>query len=192
MAQVYRPHRLRPAHRLDANTSGLVVCARTRRHAQQLHPQFDRTEVDKVYVARVQGRPTATSFDGEAPISDEPGPAGNRTCNPTAGKSLAARTEFRVLSYQESDDTTLIEARLITGRTHQIRLHLHFLGHPIVGDPIYGREPMRPGAPQTLAPDDLPLCLHCHALGFTHPVEGKCVTFTDTLPDWAMTAAETG
>ena len=184
LTEVYRPHRLRPAHRLDANTSGLVVCARTRQHAGRLQPQFARGEVEKIYLARVHGCPVSDIFVCDAAISDEPGPAGNRSCDPADAPTLAARTEFKVIAYRESDDTTLVECHPLTGRTHQIRLHLQHLGHPIVGDPIYGREPMANGAAQTLEVDAPPLCLHCGKLTFTHPTTGERVSFEDESPNW--------
>jgi len=185
LTQAWPPHGLRPAHRLDANTSGLVVCAKTRRHAARLQPQFARGEVEKVYLTRVHGRPARDAFACDAPISDTPGFAGTRTCDPGEGTARTARTEFRILAYRESDDTTLVEARPLTGRTHQIRLHLQTLGLPIVGDPLYGRAAAEAGTAQTLSPDDPPLCLHCGKLTFTHPTTGERVTFEAEGPAWA-------
>ncbi len=183
LAQVWAPYRLRPAHRLDANTSGLVVCARTRQHAGRLQPQFARGEVEKVYLARVHGRPAGETFTCNEPIGDEIGPAGNRTVS-AGGRE--ARTDFEVIAYRESDDTTLVEARPLTGRTNQIRLHLQRLGHPIIGDPVYGRDVVvETGATQTLPVDAPPMCLHCVRLAFTHPTTGERVSFEDATPDWA-------
>ncbi len=182
LEQAYAPYRLRPAHRLDANTSGLVVCARTRQHASRLQPQFARGEVEKVYLARVHGKPDWDTQLCKLPIGDDVGPAGNRT---VGENGRDARTLFSVVAYRESDDTTLLEARPLTGRTNQIRLHLQSLGHPIVGDPVYGREAIETGATQTLPVDAPPLCLHCQWLEFTHPTTGQRVSYEDHAPDWA-------
>lgn len=191
LRQVYAPHRPRPAHRLDANTTGLVVCARTGHLAGRLQPQFTRGEVDKVYLARVHGRPAAGTFACDAPITDEPETSGaRRTTVPGSGKS--AHTTFHVIAYRESDDTTLLEAEPATGRTNQIRVHLQHLGHPIVGDPIYGAAPPSGlptaalGAPTATLPVDAPpLHLHCARLTFTHPTANQRVTFEGPRPPWA-------
>ena len=182
LAAAYAPHHPKPAHRLDANTSGLVVCSRTRRFAAKLQPQFEAGTVEKIYWARVQGRPKTEAFECDAPIGDTVGPAGNRVIDPVNGRS--ARSDFRVLTYRESDDTTLVEVRPQTGRTHQIRLHLQALGLPILGDPIYGEAGMAAGATMTLPVDAPPMCLHCIELTITHPVSGERVTFRDDAPSW--------
>lgn len=179
----YAPHLPRPAHRLDANTSGLVVCSRTRRFAARLQPQFEAGTVEKVYLARVRGRAPQAEFACEARIGDEPGPAGNRAIDPLKGKS--AHTKFAVRSYRDSDDTTLLEVRPQTGRTHQIRLHLQSLGLPIVGDPIYGGTPVAAGATMALPVDAPPMCLHCQELTISHPVSGERVHYCDDAPAWA-------
>lgn len=182
LTQLYAPHHPRPAHRLDANTSGLVVCSRTRRVARRLQPQFEQGTVEKTYLVRVHGRPGDQNFSCEAPIGDNVGPGGNRSIDPDSGRE--ARTAFTVVSYRESDDTSVLEAKPLTGRTHQIRLHLQSLGHPVVGDPIYGQKPAQPGAPGTLSVDDPPLCLHSWKLSFDHPLSGERVSFVDEPPGW--------
>lgn len=182
LTQIYAPHHPRPAHRLDANTSGLVVCSRTRRVAGRLQPQFTEGKVKKTYLARVHGKPAEEIFTCETPIGTAVGPSGNRALDPQNGRF--ARTEFKLLSYRETDDSSLLEVRPITGRTHQIRLHLQSLDLPIVGDPIYGPTPARPGDPATLPVDAPPMCLHCLELRFTHPMSRATVGFTDQKPDW--------
>ena len=182
LTQIYVPHHPRPAHRLDANTSGLVVCSRTRRIAGRLQPQFTEGKVEKTYLARVHGRPAEKFFTCEAAIGDESGPGGNRSINPVNGR--AARTQFKIITYRESDDTTVLEAKPLTGRTHQIRLHLQHLGHPVVGDLLYGRSPAKEGGPGTLPVDAPPLCLHSWKLSFAHPLTGAHVDFEDEKPNW--------
>ena len=171
--EVYHPQKPRPAHRLDANTTGLVVCSRTRHFAGLLQPQFARGEVSKVYLVRVTGHPGWNTQRCDAPIGEEPGEAGSREIDPEAG--LPARTEFEVRE-RFADGTTLLEARLLTGRTNQIRVHLAHLGFPVVGDPVY--QPGRPpGVAQTLGINDPPLALHAWKLSFIHPVTKERVSF---------------
>ncbi|HKB90715.1 MAG TPA: sulfurtransferase, partial [Opitutaceae bacterium] len=125
---VYEPQAPRPAHRLDANTTGVVVFARTKRFAGVLQPQFARGDVEKIYLVRVQGHPAKDAFMCNAPISAEPGELGVREVDEVGG--LASRTEFRVIE-RSADGTSLLEARPLTGRTNQIRIHLAQLGYPV-------------------------------------------------------------
>src|ERR1035437_4124336 len=115
--EVYHPQRPFPAHRLDANTTGVVLVTRTRHFAGRLQPQFARGEVKKLYLIRVQGQPKVDAFHCDAPISTASGEIGSREVDFESG--LEARTEFRVLQ-KNSDGTTLLEARPLTGRTNQI------------------------------------------------------------------------
>lgn len=180
LSTVYAPQNPRPAHRLDANTTGIVAFARTKHFAKLLQPQFSRGEVEKVYLARVQGSPLEDAFTCELPISAEPGDLGSREVDEVDG--LPARTEFKVLACY-SDGTTLLEARPLTGRTNQIRVHLWQLGLPVCGDPAYlpGK---KLGDTQTLSPDAPPLCLHAWRISFTHPLTRKRVTFETEKPTW--------
>lgn len=170
---VYAPQKPRAAHRLDANTTGLVVCARTRYFAGLLQPQFAQGKVDKTYLVEVMGHPVWDQGVSEAPISEEAGEVGTRGIDHNAG--LPARTEFKVLE-RRAGGTTLLEARLFTGRTNQIRIHLWDLGFPVQGDPVYlpGRQR---GTTQTLRPDDPPLGLHAWKLSFNHPLSRERVSF---------------
>jgi RluA family pseudouridine synthase len=176
----WHPEKPKPAHRLDANTSGVVVCARTRHFAKLLQPQFTRGEVDKVYLARVHGHPVEDAFVIDAPISDEPTRLGAREIE-EGGQS--AVTEFRVLR-RDGDGTSLLEARPLTGRTNQIRIHLWHAGFPITGDPVYLPEGRR-GDTQTLAVGDPPMGLHAWKLSFRHPLAGGRVAFEALPPAWA-------
>ena len=181
VGEVFAPERPRLCHRLDSNTTGVAILAKTKHTAHIVQAQFDRGLVRKRYVARVQGHPAADTFACDAPISAEAGVAGSRTIDEVAG--LAARTEFTVLA-RLSDGTALIEARPLTGRTNQIRVHLWELGLPIVGDQAYLPNRQH-GETQTGSTADAPLCLHAHQIEFRHPLDEKLHTFTAPLPVWA-------
>jgi len=181
LQELYHPYKPRPCHRLDANTTGLLVVARTRHFAGLIQPQFSRGEVEKVYLAKVQGYPTEDVFVCDAPISDVPGALGSREVDEDNGRD--ARTEFRVL-HRDADGTALIEARPITGRTNQIRIHLWQLGFPIVGDPVY-LNGGKVGDTQTLDIGAEPLCLHAWKVNFIHPLKKERVHFEAEAPVWA-------
>jgi RluA family pseudouridine synthase len=179
--EIYHPQKPHPAHRLDANTTGLVLVTRTRHFAGKLQPQFVNGQIEKIYLVRVQGSPVEDVFSCDAPISTEAAALGSRVVDEISGQS--ACTEFRVLQ-RHADGTTLLEARPLTGRTNQIRVHLWHLGFPVCGDPVYliGQ---RTGDKQTLAVEDPPLCLHAWRIKFIHPLSGQPMEFTAPAPVWA-------
>ncbi|MCA9186361.1 MAG: RluA family pseudouridine synthase [Planctomycetales bacterium] len=181
---VYYPQKLRIAHRIDANTSGLVLLSRTGTVAARVQPQFERREVFKRYLARVIGHPTDDAFVCDGSIGTRPRPAGARVVEPDG---QASRTECRVLERLD-DGTALVEAQPITGRTNQIRIHLWDRGFPIAGDPMY-----RPGgrieAEQTLGIDAPPLCLHAWQIELTHPRTCQRIRLTAPLPSWCPIAS---
>ena len=181
LAAAWHPQKPRPAHRLDANTTGVVVVSRTRHFASILQPQFERGEVEKHYLVRVHGHPPEEEFICEAPISAEAGELGTRTVDETTG--LPAVTEFSVLRRNE-DGTALLEARPKTGRTNQIRIHLQHLGCPVQGDPLYLPEGQI-GLTPTVSLEDPPLCLHAWKISFRHPLSNEWVHFEAEPPDWA-------
>ena len=157
-------------HRLDKDTSGCLVVAKSDPVHGSLTEQFSNREVGKIYLAVVKGQPPIESGTIENRIARDPR---NRqrmaVVMPPAGKS--AITDYRVL--QSSASGSLVECTLHTGRTHQIRVHLKELGHPILGDPIYAKNPA--GAPR--------LMLHAWKLAFTHPVTGERLSFTSPIPE---------
>jgi UPF0176 protein len=177
--QVYAPQKLLIVHRLDANTSGLVVFCRTKSSATILQMQFENREVKKTYLARVHGVPEKESFVGDVGISEKATQAGARL--PDA-KGLPSRTEFRLLE-KYSDGTSLIEAKPITGRTNQIRLHLWDLNLPIVGDPVYLPHKQM-GQIQTLGVNDPAMCLVAYRLEFIHPRTQEIVRLECPYPIW--------
>lgn len=191
LAQVYSPHSPRPAHRLDSNTSGVLVMSRTRHFAGLLQPQFERGEIQKEYLARVQGQPPETSFFSDAPISTQSGDVGSRSIDFENG--MPSRTEFEVL-HRFEDNTCLLKVRPLTGRTNQIRVHLWHLGWPIIGDPVYLPN-LQIGDTQTLETDASPMCLFAHRITFRHPLKDEIVSFSAQPPEWAefdQDASESG
>ncbi len=157
------------AHRLDMDTSGLLVIALRRKSEAELHRQFRERLVDKVYLARVAGhvQPDAGTIDFALSIVE-----GMPRSRIDAG-GRAAVTEFRVLSRDE-DGTSLVQLRPKTGRSHQLRLHLLGIGHPILGDRFYGSEAIVAAAPRLL--------LHAAELTLSHPYSGVRMTFAAPVP----------
>ncbi len=180
LGEVYQPATLRLAHRLDANTSGVIVFCKTRKLAANVQRCFERGEVTKNYVVRISGQPEVDAFRSTTPIGSDPGHAGTRLPDPDG---LPAQTDFRVLR-RDSDGTSLIAAQTLTGRTNQIRVHLWDLGLPVVGDPLYLAD-RKIGRTQTLPVGAAPMCLHAKSIAFRHPATGLQVVFDAGAPDWA-------
>ncbi|MFL6575897.1 MAG: RluA family pseudouridine synthase [Povalibacter sp.] len=179
--QLYAPQKLRPSHRLDANTSGVLVIARSAFAAKKIQTQFARGEVDKRYLVRVHGHPVADEFSCNAPISAEASDMGSRYIDEDNG--LPSQTNFKVVM-RDSNGTALLEAKPLTGRTNQIRVHLWHLGIPVCGDPVYLRGGEM-GDSQTLDVNSPPMCLHAWRLIFKHPVRRETVSFIASPPSWA-------
>ncbi len=167
LAGVGEPGRPGIVHRLDRETSGLLVVARTPRAYDALVAMLSAHEVEREYVAVVVGSVDASTGTVDAPIGRSP-----RTPTKMAVRTggRPARTHYDVV--ERFGDTTLLDVRLETGRTHQIRVHLAAIGHPVLGDPVYGRSDPRCTRP----------FLHAAALAFAHPVSGEPLRFTAPLP----------
>ncbi len=176
--QVYETP-LRVVHRLDANTTGLVVFTKTRKIAARLQPQFEQHRVEKRYLVRVVGCPPDDHFNVNQPISDQPVRAGGRQIT-ADGKH--AVTRFQVLQ-RFPDGQSLVHAFPETGRTNQIRVHLWHLGYPVAGDPTY-RPAGQIANHQTLAVTDPPMCLHAEQLRFNHPATDQRFEISCTAPAW--------
>lgn len=168
LGRVYEPIKPRAVHRLDANTTGVIVLAKSRSWASKLQPQFENGQVRKRYVALVYGHPQDDAWTIDAPIRELPDSAGYREVHEDG---LPAQTKIEVVERRD-DGTSLLSVIPITGRTNQIRVHLWHAGYPIVGDPVYQRNPdgtLVLGTKQTLSVDDSPMHLRACEIEFTHP-----------------------
>ena len=161
-------------HRLDKDTSGLLVVAKTLVAQTSLVRQLQARSVERIYMALVHGR-VARDGEVEAPIGRDPRNRVRMAVN-AAGKP--AHTRYRVL--QRHANTTLLECKLSTGRTHQIRVHLQSIGHPLVGDPVY-RGTAR-GANIGPVAAFKRQALHALRLAFLHPQSGTRVEFHAPIP----------
>jgi 23S rRNA pseudouridine1911/1915/1917 synthase len=159
-------------HRLDKDTSGLMVVAKTDAAHRALVAQFQARTIDRAYEALVWGHPTPPQGSVEAAIGRDPRNRKRMAVVARGGKP--ALTHFRVIRRFDAG-VSLVECRLATGRTHQIRVHMAHIGHPVVGDPVYGRRRTAPGS------DVLTACrgqlLHAYRLGFQHPASGDHVVY---------------
>jgi len=161
-------------HRLDKDTSGCLVVAKSDRAHQALVKQFaDRTN-DKLYLAVIQGVPATTEGNIFTNIGRHPV---NRlkmaVVDPGSGKP--AITDYEVLATDIATNSALVLCTLHTGRTHQIRVHMLHLGHPIIGDPIYAK-------PTRQAAQTGRLMLHAWRLSFNHPADGQRMNFESPIP----------
>ncbi|MFB0527497.1 MAG: RluA family pseudouridine synthase [bacterium] len=158
-------------HRLDKDTSGVMVVAKNTTSLSRLAKQFENKRVEKVYLALVFGKIINPEGSIEAPVGRKI--TDRRKMAVTSIRSRQAITDFRVREIL--GNFTLLEVRPKTGRTHQIRVHLAHIGHPVVGDSEYGRPaPKNWGVSRQL--------LHAYKLGFIHPVNKDWVQFTAPLP----------
>jgi 23S rRNA pseudouridine1911/1915/1917 synthase len=158
-------------HRLDKDTSGLMVIARTAEARDTLMAQFQARTVDKTYLALLERAPKTRTGRVDAPIGRDPKQR-KRMAVIREGKS--AVTEFTIIDDEFREGQALVEVHLLTGRTHQIRVHMAFIGAPVVGDTVYGFRKQRIGLKRNF--------LHAARLAFDHPVIGERMTFESPLP----------
>jgi 23S rRNA pseudouridine1911/1915/1917 synthase len=175
-------------HRLDKDTSGVMVAAKTAEAHAALVTQFSDRTVDRAYRALVWGRPMPPIGEIEGPIGRHPKNRKKMAVVTRGGK--AALTRYRSLESYGDGLATLIECKLETGRTHQIRVHLTHRKHPLIGDPAYGRPGGRRALPKALDSDETAIltefprqALHAFRLGFTHPDTGQHIDFETEMPD---------
>jgi 23S rRNA pseudouridine1911/1915/1917 synthase len=157
------PQRPGIVHRLDKDTSGLLVIAKNNSAHLNLAEQFARHSIERKYIAVVKGRVQLDEDIIEIPVGRHPYKRKNMSAG--FGKNTKyARTYYRTL--KRKDDFSILELRPFTGRTHQLRVHLAFLGHPVLGDTKYGKNN-----------EFVRLALHAEYLGFVHPRTGKFMKF---------------
>lgn len=159
-------------HRIDAYTTGLLMIAKNNKVHEALAKELAEKKTHRKYVALVWGTLPSDTGDIDAPIGRSP--KDRKKMAVVAGGKRAV-THFRVL--KRFAKATLVELVLETGRTHQIRVHMDYIGHPVVNDPVYGGGKLI---------DDTGQCLHAEELGFTHPVTGMYMEFDSELPECFM------
>jgi 23S rRNA pseudouridine1911/1915/1917 synthase len=171
------PERPGIVHRLDKDTSGLMLVARADEAHRRLAAQIKAREVERAYLALVEGHPRSRTGTIDAPLGRDFRQPARRAVGGRAPRE--ARTHFRVIELLPGD--ALVEVRLETGRTHQVRAHFAAIGHPVAGDPRYGHAGRHGLARQFL---------HSARLGFTHPFTGEDLSFDSGLPEDLASALE--
>ncbi|GHT50263.1 pseudouridine synthase [Endomicrobiia bacterium] len=159
-------------HRLDKDTSGLIIFAKNEKSKISISKQLQKRAVRKMYYAAVKGTIVEHKGRIEAPLGRSPQNRKLMSVNPLAKKM--AVTEFNVIA--RKDGYTLVEVRIITGRTHQIRSHMQYINHPIIGDQQYSGPKVIDGKCYERQ------MLHAHKLTLTHPKTSKTINFTAELP----------
>ena len=162
----------RVVHRLDRDTSGVLVVALDADTHRALSMQFERRETSKTYIAIAAGHPPKESGEIDLPIRKDLVNGPLQIVDFVHGR--ASVTRWRVLELLNEPARTRFELTPITGRSHQLRVHLLAIGHPILGDDLYA-----PADVKALSPR---LCLHAQQLGFTHPATAAAVAFTAPVP----------
>ncbi|EJL21351.1 RluA family pseudouridine synthase [Novosphingobium sp. AP12] len=166
-------------HRIDKDTSGLLVVAKTDKAHEGLAVQFADHSIVRAYLAVVGGRPMPMARTVTGAIARSPHDR-KKMALVEDGRGKHAVTHFRTVEALKG--ATLVECRLETGRTHQVRVHMASIGHALLGDPVYGRTPSSLRAILS-GLDFSRQALHAAELGFVHPVTGKNVHFASPLPD---------
>lgn len=157
-------------HRIDKNTSGLLIVAKTDKAHVGLAEQIKAHTFTREYQAVVCGRFKERTGIIDAPIGRHP--VDRKKMCVTEKNSKAAKTEYTVLD--EFGNYSYVKLKLFTGRTHQIRVHMSYIGHPVFGDDVYGK-------PSKYCKGQ---CLHAKKIGFVHPIDGKYYEFDSDLPDY--------
>lgn len=156
-------------HRIDAYTTGLLMIAKNNKAHEILAEELALKKTYRKYVALVWGVIESDTGEIDAPIGRS---KNDRKKMAIRADGKEAVTHFKVLKRYEK--VTLVELKLETGRTHQIRVHMNYIGHPVVNDPVYGNRKLF---------DDTGQCLHAKELGFVHPTTGEYMQFDSELPE---------
>ena len=180
--------RIFTVHRLDKDTSGIICFAKNEEAHQSLSLQFENRTVEKYYQSIVEGRVLQTEGRIEQPIAADPNKPGKMIIS---RKGKASITEYEMI--EQFKNFSLLSAKILTGRTHQIRVHFSFIGHPLAIDPIYGkreafflseikRKRYRLGKNQEERPLISRLTLHAQQLKLNHPITKERLTFEAEFP----------
>ena len=169
LSPIGAPDRPGVVHRLDKETSGLMVLAKTKEAHKNLAEQFAGHDIEKEYIALIQGH--IVNKKGRIQVAIERDPIHRQRMKATSAENgRMAISIFEVMEYLKN--STLVKVQILTGRTHQIRVHMAFTGHPLLGDTTYGGKKF--GNSEHF--------LHSHKLSFTHPSTGKTMTFQAEIP----------
>lgn len=153
-------------HRLDRDTSGVMVFGRNSASVSELQDQFKERAVEKHYIVAVRGRLAHPQARLELPIARSPKNPLKKAVRPGGKMSIS---QYEII--EERKGNSLLMVKLLTGRTHQIRVHMQYIGHPVLGDELYGQK--TPGLPRQF--------LHAHQLAFSHPLSKKQVKYQSEL-----------
>lgn len=167
--------KIRPGivHRLDKNTSGAIIIAKNDVAHIKLTDMLKNHEIEKTYIALVRGIIKENEATINIPIARS---TSDRKKMAVARNGKEAITHFKVLKRSYENDCTLLEVKIETGRTHQIRVHLSYIGHPVIGDDVYSNGKNKWGIKGQ--------CLHAKNLKFKHPITGKQMDIQAELPDY--------
>jgi 23S rRNA pseudouridine1911/1915/1917 synthase len=172
-------------HRLDKDTSGIMVVAKNSRAHDDLSRQFKARSIEKHYLALVVGSPKEDTGRVDLPIGRHPVERKKMSTRTRRGREALTLWQVR----ERFSGATLIDVELKTGRTHQIRVHCHAMGYPILGDPVYGRKggthrmTARYAALQAVFKNAQRQMLHAFMIGFRHPRDGRALSFQAPLPE---------
>lgn len=163
-------------HRIDKDTSGILVVAKNDNAHKKLSEQFKVHSITRKYIALVKGIIKEDTMDIDYPIGRSS--KDRKKMAVTYKNSKEAKTHIKVLKRFYNSNVTLVEATLETGRTHQIRVHMAYVGHPLVGDEVYGKKDSRFKIEGQM--------LHAKTLGFIHPTKNRYIEFESDLPKYYL------
>jgi 23S rRNA pseudouridine1911/1915/1917 synthase len=176
-----------PVHRIGRGTTGVVLCARSEEAARSLSSAWRGEQVRKIYRALISGQPGSDRYSVAAPIGRVPHRRAPFKAHAAVPDGKRALSHIQVL--ERRDDASLVEVEIVTGRPHQVRIHLAASGHPLVGDAFYGPG----GVPKTdaaVGPGEGGFLLHSHRLLLSHPVGGQALELEAPLPRELRASAE--
>ena len=162
--------KIRPVNRLDRNTSGLVIFAKNEYIQERLIEQMKNNLFYKEYIAICEGKFKNTKGIINAPIARKENSIIERCISENGDIAI---TEYKVLKYNSEENYSVVKCILKTGRTHQIRVHMSYIGHPLLGDTLYGHESSKIDRQ----------ALHSYKMSFVHPIKVHDVTYTSSLPN---------